>query len=128
MLEFNLRRIPTLNEYINAERIHRIKASRMKRDATTHCQLAVERQYSGEPLPEVPHRVIFRYFTKDMRTDLDNISSMVHKAVFDGMQKAMVDDVPFLKRDGLKYIAAHTDEFVGVDKENPRVEVEWEIL
>lgn len=67
-----------------------------------------------------PVRMIYRWYEKDRRRDLDNVSSFGRKVI----QDALVD-TGVIKNDGWKEITGFSDEFY-VDKKNPRIEVEIE--
>ena len=57
------------------------------------------------------------WYERDMRRDLDNVSSFGRKVIQDALVKAAI-----LKGDGWKYVVGFSDRFE-VGKENPRIEV-----
>jgi Holliday junction resolvase RusA-like endonuclease len=105
--------LPSLNEYINAERTNRYIAATMKRQATERVYWH-SRNYKGTSIA-VPVHITFTWYMKDRRKDLDNCA-FAKKFVLDGMVKASV-----LVSDSQKYVSGFTDEF-RIDK-NERVEV-----
>ena len=62
----------------------------------------------------------YRWYEKDRRRDLDNVSSFGRKVIQDA-----VVQTHDLKNDGWKEITGFSDEFF-VDADNPRIEVEIE--
>lgn len=106
-----------LNTYIQAERSHRFKASRIKKEQTNivafECQLAMRKGAKIEA-KDMPLDFEFHWYTKNKRKDKDNIV-FAKKFIFDGMVESGL-----LKNDGWKEIGTFTDS-VSVDKENPRV-------
>ena len=64
----------------------------------------------------------YRWYEPDGRRDLDNISSFGRKAIQDALVETHV-----LKNDGWKEIICFKDEFY-VDRNNPRIEVEIEVV
>lgn len=62
----------------------------------------------------------YRWYEKDRRRDLDNVSSFGRKVIQDALVQTHV-----LKNDGWKEITGFSDEFF-VDADNPRIEVEIE--
>ncbi len=69
-----------------------------------------------------PVRMTYRWYEKDRRRDLDNVSSFGRKVI----QDALVD-TGVIQNDGWKEITGFSDEFY-VDKKNPRIEVEIEVI
>ena len=81
---FTVYGLPTLNEYIDAERGHRYKAAKMKKTATENVAWSVQ-----GALREVPHGLIncrfhFEYVEPTRRRDKDNIDFQ-RKFIFDGL-------------------------------------------
>lgn len=64
--------------------------------------------------------MIYRWYEKDKRRDLDNVSSFGRKVIQDALVYTGV-----IQNDGWKEITGFSDEFY-VDKKNPRIEVEIE--
>ena len=64
----------------------------------------------------------YRWYEPNKRRDLDNVSSYGRKVI----QDALVE-VGVLKDDSWKQITGFTDAFY-VDKKNPRIEVEIEVV
>ena len=68
-----------------------------------------------------PVRMVYRWYEKDRRRDLDNISSYGRKVIQDTLVESKI-----LPNDGWGQIKGFTDDFF-VDKKYPRIEVElWE--
>lgn len=79
----------------------------------------------GLPLIEKGTSFSFDWYLPDRRTDLDNWT-FTHKFMFDAFQKATVRGDVFLLNDNLHYVQSLNDRFAGIDKQNPRVEINWE--
>ena len=107
---------PGLNDYIEAERSHRQKAAKMKRDWQNAVILCARRQILGK----FTNPVVMNYLwvEKDRRRDKDNVAAFGRKVIQDALVKAGV-----LENDGWANIEGFSDRFA-VDKKNPRVEVE----
>lgn len=104
---------PSLNEYIDVERRHRMKAAEMKKEHT----LAAKYSLLGFlPIDEYPVTMEFTWHCKDDRKDPDNIC-FARKFILDGMVEA-----GFLKDDNWKCIVGFSDRFV-VDAKRPGVTV-----
>lgn len=109
-------RLPGLNEYIRECRKNAYAGNQMKKIEQRSCEVFIRHAMKGKRIykPVVIH---YRWFEKDMRRDLDNISGMGRKIIQDALVATGV-----LEDDGWKYVAGFTDEFY-VDKRNPRIEV-----
>lgn len=108
-------RLPSLNEYIAAERTNRFKAAKMKRDAEERVMWAARSQLRGRI--KTPCVMAYKWIEKDTRRDKDNIA-FARKFIQDALVKG-----GYLENDGWRQIARFTDDF-DVDKANPRIEVE----
>lgn len=107
--------LPGLNELIAAERQHRQKAAKLKREQQRAVEMCI-RQQLRRPLRE-PVTMHYLWVEKDRRRDKDNVSSFGRKII----QDALVS-VHALQNDGWTDIDGFTDAFA-VDKKRPRVEV-----
>ena len=65
-----------------------------------------------------PVKMRYKWFEKNRRRDLDNVSSFGRKVIQDALVRAHI-----LQNDGWKEIVGFSDEFF-VDAHNPRIEVE----
>ena len=110
--------LPGLNEYIEAERGHRQKGAKLKRDCQTSVILALRRQIRT-PLRE-PVFMRYLWVEKNRRRDKDNVSSFGRKVIQDALVK-----MGALKNDGWENIEGFSDSFA-VDKGKPRIEIEIE--
>ena len=112
--------LPGLNEYIEAERCHRQKAAKMKRDTEDLIGYCIRAQL---PRVRIQKPVVLRYLwvEENKRRDKDNIA-FAHKFVQDALVKNGI-----LSGDGWKYIDHFVDTFA-VDSQHPRVEIEIEEL
>ena len=95
--------LPTLNEYINAERTNRYMAASIKKNTEHKLMLFIKGQ-TKESFTE-PVFIKYRWVRKDARHDKDNIA-FAKKFVQDALVKAGV-----LPNDGWKNIIGFTDEF-----------------
>lgn len=108
-------RLPSLNQYIDAERTNRYAAAKMKKDIQKRIGADIRAAKLGKA--EVPVKLIYRFYEPNRRRDKDNIAAVAHKFVQDSLvAEGILDD------DGWDYVTGFEDEFF-VDKENPRIEV-----
>lgn len=112
-------RLPGLNEYIAAERQHRQKAAKLKREAEDRvlwCARSCLRGWKARG----PVVMRYTWYEPDRRRDKDNISGYGRKLIQDALVKG-----GYLHNDGWADIIGFSDVFA-VDKKRPRVEVEIE--
>lgn len=107
--------LPGLNELIAAERIHRQKAAKLKREHQRAVELCIKSQLRRS-LRE-PVTMHYTWVERDRRRDKDNVSSFGRKII----QDALVG-IHALRNDGWANIEGFTDTFQ-VDKKRPRIEV-----
>ena len=88
-------RLPSLNEYINAERSNRYKGAKLKKD---------------------PINVSIRWYEKDSRRDADNVFFAV-KFILDSLVSYGI-----IENDSQKYIKT-IDNVISIDRDFPRIEV-----
>lgn len=112
-------RLPGLNEYLKAERSFRRKHScgnDMKRENQMIISSAIKTQLKRLKVKK-PVYIQYKFFERDKRRDLDNISSVAHKFIQDALVNCGT-----LENDGWQQIKGFTDEFY-IDRKNPRIEV-----
>ena len=112
-------RLDNLNDYIKACRTNQYKGAHLKAKSEHKVQAEIYEQLGSLRITR-PVRMIYRWYEKDRRRDLDNVSSFGRKVI----QDALVD-TGVIKNDGWKEITGFSDEFY-IDKKNPRIEVEIE--
>lgn len=105
-------RLPSLNDYIDAERSDKYAGAKMKRQAEETVLWSVGKKIKFSN----PVFIHYLWVEKDRRRDKDNIC-FAKKFIQDALVKAKV-----LKNDGWNEIADFKDDF-DVDKDNPRIEV-----
>ena len=107
-------RLPSLNEYIRAERSGWQAANSMKHkfEKLVAGSAMGLRKISG------PVRIRYTFFEKDRRRDKDNVAGVAHKIVQDALVKAGI-----LVNDSWDYVVGFTDDFQ-IDKLRPRIEIE----
>ena len=108
-------KLPSLNEYISAERTHRQKAAHMKRewqDAVCMVIRAARLKRYKEPVT-----IHYRFIEPNRKRDKDNISGFAHKVIQDALVQTKV-----IANDNWDYVIGYSDEF-DVDRVNPRIEV-----
>ncbi len=110
-------RLPGLNDYIEAERTHRLKAAGMKANCERLIRACIRKQLGTVQLTP-PVWISYRFIEPDRRRDKDNISGFAHKVIQDSLVKAKI-----IPNDGWNQIAGYKDEF-DTDAKNPRIEVE----
>lgn len=108
-------RLPGLNDYIDAERTHRQKAAKLKRDSEQTVAWFIRAQLRGA-LRE-PVYITYLWVEKDRRRDKDNVSSFGRKVIQDALVRS-----GRLKNDGWDNISGFSDDF-SLDKKRPRIEV-----
>ena len=118
MIEFTITgRLPGINDYVNAERAHRLKGNRMKRDSEDDVITAILIRGLKSHRLKTPVKIEYKFVEKDRRRDKDNISGFAHKVVQDALVKTGL-----LNNDGWDEIDSYADMFA-VDKGNPRIEI-----
>ena len=105
-------RLDNYNDYITACRTHPMKGAKLK--AAIYEQL-------GRLRIQNPVYIKYRWYERDRRRDLDNVSSFGRKVIQDALVATKV-----LQNDGWKNITGFQDSFF-VDAENPRIEIEIEV-
>ena len=114
-------RLDNLNDYIAACRANQYKGAHLKAKNEQKVQAEIYEQLGRLRITR-PVRMIYRWYEKDRRRDLDNISSFGRKVIQDALVQAHV-----LQNDGWKEIVGFSDEFY-IDAHNPRIEVEIEVI
>lgn len=107
--------LPSLNEFIDAERTNRQKGAYLKKQCEAivmHAALSL-----GDWTTQKPVYIVYHWYEKNRRRDKDNISSFGRKVIQDALVKSR-----YLKNDGWDNIVGFEDHFF-VDKKNPRIEV-----
>ena len=110
-------RLDGLNNYIAACRTNHYKGAQVKSDNEQIVVLAIMSQLKGKKVSG-PVKMRYRWYEKNQRRDLDNISSFGRKVIQDALVKTGV-----LKNDGWKDIRGFSDEFY-IDPDRPRIEVD----
>jgi hypothetical protein len=98
--------LPTLNEFILAERTNRFAGAKMKKTATRVCHYSAI-HLKGKVDKSLKYDVEFEWNLPDMRKDPDNVASMGCKCIFDGLVSAKV-----LADDGAKNIGNISHKFL----------------
>lgn len=111
-------RLPGLNEYTDACRTNAAKGHRMKQDAQELVMWHILTQIRGLQFKK-PVFLLFTFYEPNRMRDRDNVSSFARKVIQDALVRCNV-----LHDDGWDYVAGHFDQF-GVDKDNPRIVVEF---
>ena len=109
-------RLDNLNDYISAERSNRYKGAQMKSKNEAIVIDAIRRYMRGVKIDK-PVFMEYRWYERNKRRDLDNISSFGRKVIQDALVYAKV-----LQNDGWQEIAGFSDSFC-VDADHPRIEV-----
>lgn len=91
-------RLNNLNDYISAERTSRYKGAEMKAQNEELVKIAIKQQMKGIRIEE-PVFMEYRWYEKNRRRDLDNISSFGRKVIQDALVQTHV-----LQNDGWKEI------------------------
>ena len=110
--------LPSLNEYIKAERSTRYAAASIKHGYENDI---IHYIYRAKVKPvKNPVIIHYRHYVPNRRKDRDNIASIAHKFTQDALVHAGV-----LKDDGWNEVLNSFDEWY-LDRKNPRIEVEIE--
>lgn len=112
-------RLDNLNDCTSACRTNQYKGGQMKAKNENVCKLHIKSQLRGVRIEKKVY-MRYRWFEKDRRRDLDNVSSFGRKVIQDALVECGV-----LKNDGWKNIVGFSDDFF-VDPKNPRIEVDIE--
>lgn len=111
------RRLPGINEMIEANRVDRHAGNRMKQQSQDSIRLYILRDLRNVKITK-PVRLHYRFYEPNRCRDLDNISGFAHKVVQDTLVASGV-----LANDGWANIVGMQDDFY-VDSKSPRIEVE----
>ncbi len=107
--------LPSLNQYIDADREHYQKGAKMKREWQCYVNIQINFQLKGVRFNK-PVRMHYHWIEKNQKRDMDNISSFGRKVIQDALVKSGV----LLLGDGWKGIKGFTDEF-HIDKDKPGI-------
>ncbi len=107
--------LPSLNEYIRAERGNRYHAASLKKQTEDMIAACIAQQLRGVRF-DGPVKITYTWYEENRKRDKDNIA-FAKKFIQDALVKAGV-----LANDGWQEIVSFADRF-GIDKDNPRVEV-----
>ena len=108
-------RMPSLNDYIRAERGSMYAANAMKRECTDAAAWAA--RAARMPRFKMPVTVRFTWVERNRRRDIDNVA-FAKKFVLDGLVAAGV-----IGNDTPQYVRGFSDSFA-YDAARPRIEVE----
>lgn len=109
-----LGRFPSLNEYIEANRIHKQKGNKMKKQSQEEIAVQLMEQLRHLHIDK-PVRMEYTYYEKNKKRDLDNISSYFRKVFQDTLVNCKI-----IHNDSWHYITGFSDDFF-VDSKNPRI-------
>lgn len=109
-------RLPGLNDLIGAERIHRQKGAKLKKDSESIVRPILSEAFHGYR-PTKPVTLHYVFYEPNSRRDKDNVASYAMKIIQDSLVKEGI-----LENDNWKYVVGFTCEF-GIDKANPRIEL-----
>lgn len=107
-------RLPSLNEYICAERSNKYKAAKMKKDAENRICHEIKKHKNKKYTNKV--YIHYLWVEKDYRRDKDNIA-FAKKFIQDSLVTMGV-----IRNDGWREIQGFTDDF-STDRKRPRVEI-----
>ena len=110
-------RFPSLNEYIEANRAHKQKGNKMRKESEYIISMYIMQQLRKVHIDK-PVFIRYRFFEPNKKRDLDNISGYFHKVFQDSLVYNNV-----IHNDSWQYITGFQDIF-DVDNKHPRIEVE----
>ncbi len=105
-----------LNEFIRANRGNRYQGNECKQSNQWYVQLAIR----NAKLPKVknyPIKLQIAWYEPNLRRDIDNIT-FATKFILDALVKEKI-----IADDSQKYVASISHD-VGLDRKNPRIEIE----
>lgn len=108
-------RLPSLNEYINAERRNRFAAAKMKKEWETVLTGYIRKAHLRRC--KRPVVLVYDHYVPDRRRDRDNIAAIAHKFTQDALVSTGV-----LHDDGWDYVLNSFDQW-HIDKGRPRIEI-----
>ena len=109
-------RFPSLNEYIEANRIHKQKGNKMKHD--DQCAIIAFLLQEHRKLHiDKPVWIDYTFYEFNKRRDKDNICGYFHKVFQDALVMCGI-----IHNDSWQYITGFTDTFY-VDSKRPRIEI-----
>lgn len=114
-------RLPSLNEYIAANRKHLQAGAQFKRKWQSAVGFVIKR-YKNKGLlqpVESPCIIKFTYHEKTARRDLDNITGFAHKVILDSLV-----ELGILPNDTQKWVQGFTDTFLKSDNDFIKIEIE----
>lgn len=109
-------KLPSLNEYTAANRMHPQAGNKMKKDSEEAVIWPIRTQLRDLHITK-PVLLKYDFYEPNKKRDLDNISSFAHKVIQDSLVKTGV-----LKNDGWNEIVGFLDQFY-CDSGHPRIEV-----
>ncbi|MBP5474908.1 MAG: RusA family crossover junction endodeoxyribonuclease [Methanomicrobium sp.] len=108
-------RLPSLNDYIKAERATRYAAASMKKTWQGYIAGYIRKHHIKKVTK--PVLIYYTHYVHDKRRDRDNISSIAHKFTQDALVLSGI-----LKDDGWDCIVNSYDSW-HIDRKHPRIEV-----
>lgn len=109
-------RLPTLNEYIKAERGNRYAAAKLKKDTEERIIAEIKETSNGEIQMPFTLRVV--WYEKTKRRDKDNVA-FAKKFILDALQKG-----GYIENDNNKNVKGFIDEYVYGEKQGALVSLE----
>lgn len=109
-------KLPGMNEYTAANRSNAYHGANMKKGCQRDVEIILRSQ--GICHPKEPVKLIYRWYEKNRRRDMDNVAAFGMKVIHDA-----IVGVGILKDDGWKDITGFDHTF-HVDAKNPRIEVD----
>ena len=109
-------RLPNLNDFIRQNNKNRYAGAELKARSQKIAEIAIWECMRGIKINK-PVSIVYRWYEKNKRRDLDNVSSFGRKVIQDALVSTGV-----LVDDGWDYIRSFSDEFY-IDSRNPRIEV-----
>ena len=77
-------KLPSLNQYIQACRTNAYKGNQLKQVEQRTCEVYIKNALRGRRIYR-PVKIYYKWYEKDTRRDLDNISSMGRKIIQDAL-------------------------------------------
>lgn len=109
-------RLPSMNQWVNANRTNPYAGNKMKHDAMEHIQLCIREQLHDLRISS-PVLLSYEFYEDSMKRDHDNVYSFAAKVIQDALVRCGV-----LRNDGWHEIIGF-DAVFEVDRIHPRIVV-----
>ena len=100
------------------QRANKYEINKVKQE---YHELSKSKLFGNKEKIKGSYLVRYKYFYKNSGTDLRNVTSVIDKFFNDALQ-----ELGIVENDNVKYFKESIDQVGGLDKKNPRIEIEVE--